>query len=450
MSDDLLKQLSEIVQACVDADGILIVDAEGIIRYHRIAMNYYWKESETVGRHILELYPELDSESSTILRVLRTGQAIRGLHQELMNSRGEQVVLDATTLPILSGGKVAGAVDCARFYVVGRRIVRGGRRGGLSTLDRIVTQNPVMDRLKRRIQDAAQLDSPVLIYGETGTGKELVAEALHSEGKRCAGPFVAQNCAAIPSNLLESLFFGTERGSYTGAVTRKGLFEEADGGTLFLDEVNSMEPSLQAKLLKVLESKRVRRLGGSQEHTFDVRVVAAVNEPPLQLVKQGKLREDLYYRLGVVRLILPPLRDRPEDISLLTEHFIELYNHSMGRSIRGITAAVTSLFQHYTWPGNIRELRNVIESAFVTAQGQLLDEEDVADSLGSWHDKAASRHITKDVDQAQNISLPQELERYECSLIQQAMEQTGSISAAARRLGLSRQGLKYKLQKYNL
>lgn len=448
MAEDLLTQVSTIIRECEDSDGILVVDQDGIIRHQRITMNYYWREEDTIGHHILDLYPDLDATTSTILQVLRTGKPIYNQPQEIMNSRGERVLLDATTLPILDNGTVVGAVDCAKFYTVGQRIVRGGRRDGLSTLDRIITCSPVMEALKHRIRDVAQLDSPVLIYGETGTGKELVAESLHSEGQRGGMPFVAQNCAAIPANLLESLFFGTERGSYTGAVTRKGLFEEAHGGTLFLDEINSMDPGLQAKLLKVLEAKRVRRLGGSQEIPFDVRIVAAVNEPPLTLVQRGKLREDLYYRLGVVRLTLPPLRERPDDILLLTNYFIERFNRSMHRSIRGVTDEVAARFQRYQWPGNIRELQNTVESAFAVARGELICEEDVADSLGLWTTPEPAAPAAP--ERPAGFSLNQALQQYERELLRQAMEQCGSISAAARQLGLSRQNLKYKLQKYNL
>ena len=372
MPEEYLAQVQAIIRACEDTDGVLLVDKNGIIRDHRIAMDYYWQDKETVGRHILELYPGLDENTSTILRALRTGHAVYDLRQETTNSRGERVVVDATTIPLVVDGQVEGAVDFAKFYVVGQRIVRGGRKGGLSTLDRIVTRSPRMEELKNRIRSAAQLDSAVLIYGETGTGKELIAESLHSEGKRASGPFVAQNCAAIPTNLLESIFFGTEKGSYTGAVTRMGLFEAADGGTLFLDEINSMDPSLQAKLLKALEEKKVRRLGGSQAIPFDVRIVAAVNEPPEELLRSGKLREDLYYRLGVVRLNLPPLRERPEDIPLLTNYFIEQYNRSMKRNIRGVTPEVAERFRRYRWPGNIRQLRNAVEGAFAIARGELL------------------------------------------------------------------------------
>ncbi|WP_191380514.1 sigma 54-interacting transcriptional regulator [uncultured Flavonifractor sp.] len=449
MAERYLEQIRAIIRVCEDTDGILIVDKNGIIRDHRIAMNYYWKEEETVGHHIRELYPGLDENSSTILRALRTGQAIYDQRQELVNSRGEQVELDATTIPIVVNGEVEGAVDCARFYVVGQRIVRGGRRGGLSTLGRIVTQSPKMEDLKRRIRSAAQLDSPVLIYGETGTGKELVAEALHSEGPRGGEPFVAQNCAAIPSNLLESLFFGTEKGSYTGALTRKGLFEEANGGTLFLDEINSMDIGLQAKLLKALEEKKARRLGGSRDTPFDVRIVAAVNEPPEELLRSGKLREDLYYRLGVVRLNLPPLRERPEDIPLLTNYFIEQYNRSMKRNIRGVTPEVAERFRRYRWPGNIRQLRNAVEGAFAIARGELLTAEDLEEKLGGGMEQQ-TRPAAPAPPPEEGISLSQAVERYEKGLIQQAMKRCGSISATARSLGLSRQNLKYKLQKYDL
>lgn len=452
MPDEYLAQVQAIIRACEDTDGVLVVDRNGIIRDHRIAMDYYWQDKETVGRHILELYPDLDEESSTILRVLRTGQAVYDQRQEITNSRGERVVVDATTIPLMVGGRVEGAVDFARFYVVGQRIVRGGRKGGLSTLDRIITRSPKMEELKRRVRSVALLDSPVLIFGETGTGKELVAESLHSEGKRASGPFVAQNCAAIPTNLLESIFFGTEKGSYTGAVTRMGLFEAADGGTLFLDEINSMDASLQAKLLKALEEKKVRRLGGSQAIPFDVRIVAAVNEPPQDLLRAGRLREDLYYRLGVVRLNLPPLRERREDIPLLTKYFIEQYNRSMKRHVRGLTEAVEARFLQYPWPGNVRQLRNVVEGAFAVARGELLGEDEVADSLGLWmeSDAPAPTAATPPTLPEGSLSLTHAVEEYEKALIRQAMARWGSISAAARNLGLSRQNLKYKLQKFDL
>ena len=451
MHERFLDQLGEMLRLCEDTDGILVVDREGIIKYHRIPLESYWSSQDTVGRHILELYPELDEESSTILQALRTGKASYNVLQDINNIRGERVLLESTTIPIVVEDRVECVVDSSRYHAIDQRIIRGGADSGLCTLDRIITQDPATLALKRRIWEAAQLDSPVLIYGETGTGKELVAEALHSEGKRAGKPFVSQNCAAIPANLLESLFFGTEKGSYTGALTRKGLLEEADGGTLFLDEINSMDIALQAKLLKVLEEKKVRRLGGSRDICFDVRIVTATNEPPWPLVREGRLREDLYYRLGVVRLTLPPLRERPCDVPLLAAHFLEHYNRKLGRKVGGISEQALRLMEQYDWPGNIRELRNAIEGALVVAQGRQLTVADLEEILGGrlGLEETLPRQ-SGELQLEEGFSLTNALERYEWEILSRAMRQAGSISQAARLLGLSRQNLKYKLQKYNL
>ena len=445
--DPYMDQIRAVIQVCEDTDGILIVDRDGIIRDHRIAMNYYWKAEETVGRHIRELYPELDEESSTILRALRTGRAIYDQRQEIVNSRGERVVLDATTIPISVDGQVVGAVDCARFYVVGQRIVRGGRRGGLSTLDRIVTCSPVMEELKRRVRSAAQLDSPVLIYGETGTGKELVAEALHTEGRRCGQSFVSQNCAAIPTNLLESMFFGTEKGSYTGAVTHKGLFEEANGGTLFLDEINSMDISLQAKLLKALEEKKVRRLGGSRDIPFDVRIVAAVNEPPEELLRTGRLREDLFYRLGVVRLILPPLRERRSDIPLLASEFLASLDMPQWKR-RAFSDEVLEQFMNYSWPGNIRELKNCVERMAILCMTEEIGAEYLPAAVANASVGLPGTGVAPDLTQ---YRLHDILDKVECDAIRSVLSLTGGNKAKAIEiLGISKRNFYLKLDKYGL
>ena len=223
--------------------------------------------------------------------------------------------------------------------------------------------------LKDTVQRVAANTSPVLIWGETGTGKELFAQSLHSHSSRARGPFVAQNCAAIPTTLLESTLFGTTRGSYTGAENRKGLLKQADGGTLFLDEVNSMDLSLQAKILKAIEEKRFRPVGGEQDVHSDVRIVSAMNVDPITAVREGLLRRDLFYRLGVVQLALPPLRKRPEDIPLLTDFYVEQYNRNMGRAISGVSELVRNALLAYDWPGNVRELRNAVESRSTSVPG---------------------------------------------------------------------------------
>ena len=452
MEKRLLDQIGEVVRLCEDTDGILIANRDGIVEYHRISMDSYWHSQETEGRHILELYPELDEESSTILQALRTGKATYNVLQDINNRKGERVLLESTTIPIVVDGRVECVVDSSKYHTIDQRVIRGGG-GGLYTLDQILTRDPYMLTLKERIRSVAQTDSAVLIYGETGTGKELVAESLHSEGGRAGKPFVAQNCAAIPANLLESLFFGTEKGSYTGALTRKGLLEEADGGTLFLDEINSMATSLQAKLLKVLEEKKVRRLGGNRDIPFDVRIVAAVNEPPQKLIQEGRMREDLYYRLGVIRLILPPLRERPGDIDLLAEVFLKHYSRTLRRDVRGLSARALEELRQYRWPGNVRELQNAIEGAVATTRGTQLTVEDIEAVLEG---RPGPRFLSDGAMTGQEqplepgFSLSKAMERYERELIVRAMEQGGSISQAARLLGLSRQNLKYKLQKYNL
>lgn len=444
----VLDQIGEVVRLCEDTDGILIANRNGIVEYHRISLDSYWCSQETEGRHILELYPELDEDSSTILQTLKTGRATYNVLQDINNRKGERVLLESTTIPIVVDGQVECVVDSSKYHAIDQRVIRG-ENGRLYRLDRIITQDPAMLALKERIRDVAPLDSSVLIYGETGTGKELVAESLHSEGRRADKPFVSQNCAAIPSNLLESLFFGTEKGSYTGALTRKGLLEEADGGTLFLDEINSMEIGLQAKLLKVLEEKKVRRLGGSRDIPFDVRIVAAVNEDPAKLIREHRLREDLYYRLGVVRITLPPLRKRKGDIALLTRHFIDRYNQKMKRDIRGISEQALRRLEQYSWPGNVRELQNVVEGAYVSARSEMLMVDHMADILDQGLVELEEEPVGGDTI-GEGFSLPQALEQYERELVRKAMAQSTSISQAARLLGVSRQNLKYRLQKFDL
>ncbi len=238
-----------------------------------------------------------------------------------------------------------------------------------------------MELIKERIPMIADTDSSVLIYGETGTGKELVAQSIHTASKRRNKKFVSQNCAAIPGNLLESILFGTTKGSYTGAENKPGLFEIASGGTLFLDEINSMEISVQPKILKAIEEKQVVRLGGYEPIKTDIKIVSAVNENPLQCIAENKLREDLFYRLSVVQLNIPPLRERINDLFYLVSHFINIYNTSMHCNLIGIDEEVETIFRGYNWPGNVRELKNVIEGAFNVASARFIQKKDLPEYL---------------------------------------------------------------------
>lgn len=232
-----------------------------------------------------------------------------------------------------------------------------------NAFEAIIGSNQIFRRQIETARRAAANDLPVFITGETGTGKDIVARAIHRAGRRKHAPYIAENCGAVPENLAESIFFGTERGAFTEAITKPGLFEEAEGGTIFLDELNSMPVYLQAKLLRALQENTLRRIGGIRDITFDVRVVSAVNEPPELLMKTGRLRPDLYYRLAAVRIDLPPLRQRREDIPLLAAHFLAAANEKYGKNVRGFDSNSMDLLMKMDYPGNVRQLQNIVESA---------------------------------------------------------------------------------------
>ena len=258
----------------------------------------------------------------------------------------------------------------------------------------IITKNPRMGEILALTQDVASLRSTVLIRGESGTGKELVARAVHFSGNRAEKPFIVVSCAALTETLLESELFGYEKGAFTGAAAQaKGKFELADGGTIFLDEIGDISPKLQADLLRVLQERRFYRVGGNQEVEVDVRIIAATNKNLAEEVQQGRFREDLYYRLNVIEIHLPPLRERREDIPLLAEHFVQHISSALGKDVSGISASALKLLIAYDWPGNVRELENVIERAIVTCRNGTLDEQDF-----SW--------LQQNTGQRQNWEVP--------------------------------------------
>src|SRR5437868_1322213 len=271
-----------------------------------------------------------------------------------------------------------------------RRLVQENRQlkarlAGLSGAQTaIVGQSPALRATLDIIRQAAPSSATVLLLGESGTGKELFARALHEHSGRAAGPFVPINCAAIPETIVESELFGYERGAFTGAVQRKeGRIERAQGGTLFLDEVGELTPAVQVKLLRFLQEGEIERLGGTGTLKVDCRVVAATNQDLSARVREGKFREDLYYRLNVIQVVLPPLRDRAEDVPILADHFIARYAAKNGKSIRGVTRAALAALEAYPWPGNVRELEHAIERAVVLSRGAQIDVDDLPESVRS-------------------------------------------------------------------
>ena len=325
-----------------------------------------------------------------------------------------------------------------------RREVRVLRRQlrDQGSFGRIIGNTPAIRKLYRTIEQAAPTSASVLVWGESGTGKELVAQTIHQLSDRIHQPYIAINCAAIPETLLESEIFGHEKGAFTGAVERRlGCFELAHRGTLFLDEIAEMVPVTQVKLLRVLQERTFRRLGGRTEQNVDVRIIAATNVNPLDAVQRGKLREDLYYRLNVFPIELPPLRARREDIPLLVQSFIGEFNARNGRDVRGVSQDALALLEQYHWPGNIRELRNVIERATILTPGEFIEAAQLPPELSTPQARTSERHqIT--------LSPGTTVDEAEMRLIEITLAHTGqNKTRAAELLGISLKTLHNKLNR---
>ena len=314
--------------------------------------------------------------------------------------------------------------------------------------DQIISRSPQMELLKHLASEVAQTDATVLITGESGTGKELFAQGIHASSPRSKGPFVALNCAGIPEHLLESELFGHQRGAFTDAKqTKLGRFQQAEGGTLFLDEIGEMSPSAQAKLLRVLENHQVDPLGDTQSIRVDIRVIAATNEDLPAQIKAGRFRLDLYYRLNVYQLRIPPLRERSEDIEPILTSFLEVARRDHGCRIKGITLAALTILQGHDWPGNVRELHNVVEGLTITCKDEMIRQDHLPTSLRDAQSAESNGEIEKTSLLAFGLSA-QEMEK---KLLQEALQRTGgNISKASRLLKITRNTLRYRMAKYHL
>ncbi|MEX2178820.1 MAG: sigma-54 dependent transcriptional regulator [Gemmatimonadaceae bacterium] len=310
----------------------------------------------------------------------------------------------------------------------------------------IVGQSEALARAMAVARKVAKHPSTVLITGESGSGKELFAQLIHAESPRSAAPFVAINCGAIPEPLLESELFGHARGAFTGAVEqRSGLFEEASGGTLFLDEIGELPAPLQVKLLRALQEGEIRRVGDNTSRPVDVRVVAATSRDLESEVREGRFRADLFYRVNVVRIQLPALRDRREDLHLLVHHFVNVFNRRLGLSVSGVTPAAMRLLLEYEWPGNVRELENVVERAMVLADSSRVDVEQLPPAIRD----PGTPPVAGDDDD--DLSVKRRMYALERTLIARALQQTaGNRTRAAKLLDLSHRALLYKIKEYGL
>jgi two-component system response regulator HydG len=352
-------------------------------------------------------------------------------------------VLDVLVAPVQGD-------DVARLV---RRLTAGGeevaiplpptRPSGMAGSVEMVAQSPAMVTVYRQIATVAPSTATVLILGPSGAGKELAARAVHSHGPRAHHPFVAVNCAAIPENLLESELFGHEKGSFTGAIARKiGRFERASGGTLFLDEIADMSLVLQSKILRAVQEREIERVGGNESIPVDVRLIAATNRDLFQEIAQGRFREDLYYRLAVVTIRLPPLADRGDDLLLLTAHFLREFGRAYGKDIRCISGRALRLLQEHRWLGNVRELRNVIERAVLVADGEVLRADHLPEE---WRAQASP------VPTAADAGILPTLAEVEARHISRVLSHVnGHVGEAARILGIHRNTLARKIREYGL
>lgn len=452
--------------------GVQITNEKGYtIFYNKLASKIDGiSQSEALGRYILEMFPSLSDEESTIIQVLRTGKPILKKEQEITNLYGQKIYLYSNTLPIIIDGKICGAIDISKdlsmikdlaekvvnlqdeLHSYRRKYNRSVNNEEVRYIfDDIIGEDPVLLTIIEKAIKVAKSASPVFVCGETGTGKELLVQAIHNASPRRSGPFIAQNCAALPENLMESLLFGTVKGSFTGADNRPGLVELANGGTLFLDELPSMGFDLQAKLLRFIQEKCVRRLGDTIVRHVDVRIIASTNIEPQEALKRNLIRSDLYYRLNVVTLNLPPLRLRKGDISFLVTHFFNELNTELGKNIKGISTEVEKIFMRYQWPGNIRELRGVIEGAANLCEGDIIEIEHLPEHIlkEAYHEELGKDPLMGEIDFDQNLNTV--VSHVERELIKRALERAyGNVSKAAKVLGIPRQTLQYKIKNLGL
>ncbi|MCL4425109.1 MAG: sigma 54-interacting transcriptional regulator [Firmicutes bacterium] len=473
-AEPFLKAILESVE-----EGIHAVDLRGItVFYNQAAARLEGVEQdEILGQDLLQVFPSLSRETSTLLRVLDTGQPIVDQQQTYTNFRGKQITTINTTLPIHSGGRLIGAVEVSKDITHIKRLAErvndlearlrdaaGGRSRVPPTryqLSDLKGESRAIAEVRRFILRAAEHEAPVFVSGETGTGKEIVAQSIHQASQRREGPFIAQNCAALPATLLDSILFGTVKGSFTGSEARPGLFELADGGTLFLDEITSMQLDLQAKLLRGLEEGRIRRLGATRERSVHVRVIAATNLTPEEALGRALLREDLFYRLNVLSIRLPPLRERREDITLLVEHFAREFERKGGHRLPTISPEVFHKFSLYPWPGNVRELKHTLEGALSLMDGDLLEVGHLPERIRNYApgvDEYRESGSTSLVGHPSPITpggtrepIREAIRKLEGEFLREALaESGGNLSEAARRLGLPRQTLQYRLRKAGL
>jgi len=473
------------------SEGLLIVDRTGIIIYYNPTMAAIDEldPADVLGKKVVDVY-DLSEEGSVIMQCLKDRQPIVDRSLLYRTRRGKVANTIHTVFPLFKSGRLEGAICLVREYNVLEETIssisiprpkRSLPNDTRFDFEAIVGSNIDFLRAVNTAKMAAITPSPVMLYGETGSGKELFAQAIHNHSGRKSGRYTAVNCAAIPENLLEGLLFGTTSGAFTGARNKLGLFERASGGTIFLDELNSMGTGLQAKILRVIQERRVRRLGSLRESEIDLKIISSVNQEPHVAIAENNLRPDLFYRLGVVFIPIPPLRERKEDIVLLARHFLAKHSRALNRKVSDISSDVLALFNDYDWPGNVRELEHVIEGAInLVVSSRTIERRHLQSHLTTWRrlrgqPDAVQPPLAGSPPQGYNIygqwheRLPvpspgagqRALDGGKGLLANQADQEkavvadalaahAGNITRAAKSIGISRQLFNYKMKKYRI
>lgn len=451
-------------------DGVLLSDKEGRVVIYNRAMEELEKHNakEMLGKYIWDAYGYSDKNKSEHMQVFNSGVPIINRYKAHAYNNGKPVYKSYSTFPIQIDGEIIGVysiskdetklqnllaetVELRRQYSKDtdndNKTYKNGTRFHFSD---IIGSSESMTKLIKEAEAISWLDNSVLLVGDTGTGKEVFAQSIHNFGKRKTEPFIGINCSAIPENLLESILFGSVKGAYTGAVDSSGLFEEAGDGTLFLDELNSMPINMQTKLLRVLQEKSVRRVGGKENYPIKCRIISAMNEDPYVLIEEGKLRQDLFYRIAGYNLYIPPLKDRDNDLFELAEYYISKNNLAMNKNVISISEELRNMMINYEWPGNIRELEHFIENIMVRTNefDRYLRVENIPNYILDVMDSS-------DIENIKNIStkqpLQEVLDNMEQKLIIQALENNKwNVTKSADELGVTRQSLIYRMKKLNI
>jgi arginine utilization regulatory protein len=456
-------------------DSMMIIDKNYKVIYTnrfspRFGSRFGFNENEYMeynNKRYFDVYPDLEPNQSTMVQVLQYGKTVIREGQSFSDMRGRVYATNNITFPIIRFGEVVGAIELSQDITSVGDLEYTDKNSLKSitnhpnkitnedmSFDSIITNNPGMREQIRKAKIFALDENPTLIYGETGTGKEMFVEAMVNSNKARKDKYVAQNCAAIPETLFDSILFGSVKGAFTGAENRSGLFEQADGGILFLDELNSMPMHLQAKLLRVLQDGKVRPVGSTVEKKINVKVIIAMNKNPMQLIKGNQLREDLFYRLSSSMFYLTPLRERPEDIPLYIDYFLSQFNGKYNKQGKKLSNNLKKMLQKYHWPGNVRELRHVIESMICVSQEAMLTTKNLPAYLLEVIDMGEDgmdRLMGLETAINLKVSLKKTLEKVEREHILKALVvSNGNVSRAAEILDIPRQTLKFRIDKLGI